>query len=351
MNFAIVPYRVRLTGLLVIAGIMAACADADDASPAPSGEPAAPVIADAAAKRTNPDGDTTTPAVVAAIGDGVAGTSASLPVVLTDPTGTATPISPDATGVIDKEHGTPVSSGAGRRLNDTGTTGCSNAQSGDLPCADPTVGTDLYPGQDAEYGRDVTHDDDSDGHAGFQLTKLDTAGAPLADQSVDYGTQPWSCVRDEVTGLTWEVKTDDGDLRDRDWRYSWFDPMGFHTSGSAGFPNGGRCADSENCDTDKYVAAVNATTLCGFADWRLPERSELLSLVDYGAVEAPAAPGAMTPYIDNTRFPNVSIGVAHWTRSDTSIAISKRTVEFKDGHSRTASVTAALAVRLVRGGQ
>jgi hypothetical protein len=49
-------------------------------------------------------------------------------------------------------------------LNDTGIVTCGDASSNDLPC--PVAD---YPGQDAEYGRDVTHNDPSDGHAGFQL--------------------------------------------------------------------------------------------------------------------------------------------------------------------------------------
>ncbi len=56
-------------------------------------------------------------------------------------------------------------------LNDTGIVGRGDGSQNDLPC--PVAG---YPGQDAQYGRDTTADDDSDGHAGFSLTKLDAKG-------------------------------------------------------------------------------------------------------------------------------------------------------------------------------
>jgi len=76
-----------------------------------------------------------------------------------------------------------------------------------------------YPGQDASYGRDVTQDNDADGHAGFSFTKLDSDGSVLPANAVNR-----SCVRDNVTGLVWEVKSNDGGLRDRSWTYSWYNP-------------------------------------------------------------------------------------------------------------------------------
>lgn len=50
-------------------------------------------------------------------------------------------------------------------INDTGIATCGDADASNDPC--PLV--DL-PNQDAEYGRDITDNDDSDGHAGFSFT-------------------------------------------------------------------------------------------------------------------------------------------------------------------------------------
>lgn len=50
-------------------------------------------------------------------------------------------------------------------------------------------------------GLSVNNNDDSDGHAGFSFTKLDANGNELLANATD-----WSCVKDNVTGLIWEVK-------------------------------------------------------------------------------------------------------------------------------------------------
>jgi len=118
---------------------------------------------------------------------------------------------------------------ASATLNDTGITTCSNATQNGLPC--PVAG---FPGQDAEYGTN-----------GFNFTKLDTNGNALPASATNH-----VCVRDNVTGLTWEVKTNDGGLRDMNKTYTW-----------------------DNAPS--YATAVNAAGLCGFKDWRIPNPKEL----------------------------------------------------------------------------
>lgn len=178
------------------------------------------------------------------------------------------------------------------RLNDTGIDRCADADNGFLSCPQPG-----FPGQDAEQGRDFTLNNYADGAAGFVFTKLDVAGAPLPDQDVQYNVTPWDCVRDEHTGLHWEVKTDDGGLRDKDWIYTWYNSTGINDGGRAGVQNGGSCVDATSCDTEKFVAAVNVAGICGFNDWRLPTRDELLSIVMQNGIFSQA------PY-DPEYFPN-----------------------------------------------
>jgi hypothetical protein len=256
-------------------------------------------------------------------------------VTLAAPTGGATLGTPvSATITIQPNDGPPPT---GNELNDTGVTGCSNGVNNGLACNDAAAGTDQFPRQDGDLGRDATANDASDGAAGFSFVKLDATGAPLADQTAAFGTTAWVCVRDNVTGLTWEVKPDDNGLRDRDWTFSWFDRTG-SDSGERGMPNGGACADTTNCDTQKYIAAVNATGICNRNDWRLPSRSELSSLVHYG--------GAAAPFIDTGFFPDIS-GAAYWSASSAGpVAWS---VDSADGSVRVIAKFSAQPVRLVSG--
>ncbi len=105
-------------------------------------------------------------------------------------------------------------------LNDTGITWGGEYPSGNNATCTSNI---ITSPQDCHQGRDATHNDDSDGHAGFSFTKLDEFGTPLADQSVDYAITPWACVQDNVTGLVWEVKITDGSIHDRNNVYRWGD--------------------------------------------------------------------------------------------------------------------------------
>jgi len=225
-------------------------------------------------------------------------------------------------------------------LNDTGIDWCANETQNFLACP-----VDGYLGQDAQSGRDVTNNDDSDGHAGFSFTKLDGNGNPLAA-----GAATWSCVRDNVTGLSWEVKTDDGGLRDKDWTYSWYNPDAATNGGSPGYAGGSpgyadygnNCFNPARCDTQKYVADVNAQGLCGAHDWRLPDLRELLSIVSNDRVN---------PAIDTTYFPNTLASSVLSASPYAYDPISALNVHFYFGSVGDGHKGNVCSVRLVRGGQ
>lgn len=189
-------------------------------------------------------------------------------------------------GVLDSL--TPTNSPT-TKLNDTGIVTCSNATTNGLAC--PVTN---FPGQDAQYGRDAqalagTLQKVGGGNAGFDFTKLDSNGNPLPANA-----SAWQCVKDNVTGLIWEVKTDDGGLRDKDNTYSWYEPDNSKNGGNAGTQNGGSCNGS-SCDTRGYIQSVNSQGLCGSSNWRMPNRNELLSIVDNSR---------FGPAIDINYFPN-----------------------------------------------
>ncbi len=109
------------------------------------------------------------------------------------------------------------------------------------------------------------------------------------------------CVKDNVTGLIWEKKTDDDGLRDKDNTYTWYNPdpktngSDVDTNNGAGVQNGGNCKGS-NCDTQAYIQALNNANYCGYSDWRMPSYGELNSIVDYGRINP-----AINPIFGDTK--------------------------------------------------
>jgi hypothetical protein len=115
-------------------------------------------------------------------------------------------------------------------------------------------------------------------------------------------------VIDNVTGLMWQRQDDS---TTRNWANA-----------------GTYCAD---------------LTLAQFADWRLPTKKELQTLIDYGRLEPPA--------IDTTAFPGTGAS-SYW--SSTSKAFysdSAWVVDFYGGYDTTYDKTNSKYVRCVRSGQ
>jgi len=206
-------------------------------------------------------------------------------------------------------------------LNDTGITTCSSETQNGLPC--PVAD---YPGQDADYGTNR-----------FNFTKLDGNGQDLPASATHH-----TCVRDNVTGLIWEVKTEDNGLRDKRWTYTWYNSNSATNGGSAGFFSNGRCYDSNRCDTEKYPQDINTAGLCGFRDWRMPTPDELLSIVDNSF---------FNPSIDAGYFPN-TVFSGFWSSSPYAADSGGAwVVSFDYGGVYGYYRRSGFAVRLVRGGQ
>ena len=246
-------------------------------------------------------------------------------------------------------------------LNDTGITHCSNADTIGLVCNEPgdgtgigiSGGTMLYPGQDAEYGRDILSANGQlpkigDGSNGFDFTKLDNLGNPLNNQYTNYTTTPWYCVRDNVTGLVWEVKTPSGsgDLRDASSTFTWYNSNSLTNGGGEGTVSGGSCLNAGRCDTEKYVEDINAIQICGYVGWRLPKLDELRSIINYSI----PSPG---PAIDTNYFPNFTPNSGYYFWSSSPHGISNNTawiVFFNEGTDINLSKSTAGSIRLVHDG-
>jgi hypothetical protein len=131
------------------------------------------------------------------------------------------------------------------------------------------------------------------------------------------------CVQDNVTGLVWEGKEASG-----------------YYGGSESFTNLG---NGELNDAQTYVLVANYFATCGFYDWRLPTRNELLTIVNYGRVE---------PKFDPAWFPNQSYWGGPYLAAEPSLTYENY-VWTVGGNGRSDGLTNLNSngslVRLVRG--
>ncbi len=127
----------------------------------------------------------------------------------------------------------------------------------------PPLEGEAYYGQDGTY---VYYKSPS-------YTKLDSIGNELPLASTE-----WVMVKDNVTGLIWEVKTDDGSVHDRDNVYTWYDSDSDTNGGNAGTED-----DGTHSNTEVFINSLNSSSFGGYnAGWRLPTMPELQSIVNYG---------------------------------------------------------------------
>lgn len=211
-----------------------------------------------------------------------------------------------------------------------------------------------FPGQDSHRGSDRASLSQAlqkigSGAVGFDFTPLDENGEPITDDA----TVP-VCVLDNVTKLVWEVKTQDGGLRDFRHQYSWYSQSS--NGGDAGelSVNSGTCQVSTgNCNTTDYVNDINAESLCGASDWRLPAYHEMLSLMHFGRQ---ALPLIDTDFFPNTNLPNDG-PLLYWTSQVSadgaaqSRSLNAWTIDFRNGNDFILPKSNLASVRLVRGGR
>lgn len=211
---------------------------------------------------------------------------------------------------------------AGGQLNDTGigAVQCYAAGSSALVDCSSAAARSLHAGQDGMTGRDADRADDADGAIGFSFLKLDAAGKALPASATQ-----WACVKDQVTGLVWENKTADGGAHDGAQRYTG------HRDGRAGSASG-------------FAAQTNAAALCGFKDWRVPSRRELIQAIHMGQAQG-------TVQID-TRWHEHLAAEYHWSSDLLAGSTSVWVLDMRLGGATSFwAPEKSFAVRLVRGPQ
>jgi len=196
---------------------------------------------------------------------------------------------------------------------DTGQSKCYN-NTVEIPC--PSPGQPFY-GQDANYSINP-----------MSYTKLDSSGNTLPDSAAD-----WSIVKDNVTGLIWEAKTNDGTIHDMNNTYTWYDP----TDSDPGYSYGGM-------HTKYFIDVLNITHFGGNSDWRIPAIKEIASIINYDII-------ALEGAISTNYFPNTQESF-YWSSSTyVSITNFAWSVYFPYGYATRSHKSFYNYVRAVRGGQ
>ena len=186
---------------------------------------------------------------------------------------------------------------------ETGVTKCYNATS-EITC--PSPGQAFY-GQDASYTINP-----------MSYTKLDASGNVLPDSATS-----WTMVKDNVTGLIWEMKTN------KDGVKNYGDPHD---------------ADNTYPGYNSNIKALNDANYGGFSDWRIPTTKEQKYIVKF-CVPYPG------PTIDSVYFPN-TVSSYYWSATLVAdFTILAWVVDFNDGDDDYLFIEESCYDRAVRGGQ
>lgn len=205
-------------------------------------------------------------------------------------------------------------------LTTTGITLCGTNDKNNLVCNASNLGELLGLGQDGEI----------------------QAGKKMTYSLIKHNND--ECIKDQITGLVWEQKTADAKLHDSNWRYSWFNANTQTNGGNAGSQASSTTCGSTltSCNTTAYIEALNKANYCGYSDWRLPTRSELINLTDYSSTQ---------PSL-NPIFTNTTVVDRYWS-STTSAKQSTQAwmSDFKDGAASPAFKDYMGHIRAVRASQ
>jgi hypothetical protein len=177
---------------------------------------------------------------------------------------------------------------------------CYDSSGNEVPCS---------PRGRAFYGQGAPY------NIAQSYTKLDSNGNSLPDSATF-----WPMVKDNVTGLIWEVKQNkDGvanhaNPHDADNTYTWYDSNPRTNGGKAGAKNAGR-------DTESFLNILKSSRFGGYSDWRLPTIKELIFLVNHDF---------FIPSINAHFFPNTK-GRHYWSSTNAGIPYGAWGVDFSYG--------------------
>jgi uncharacterized protein YjdB len=223
---------------------------------------------------------------------------------------------------------------SGGRALPTGSVTYSSAQANVATVNSAGVVTGVVPGYaiiTASYAGDSVYSPTSTTYSVSvvkQYSKISNTGVELTDAALlGSNASDWACTRDNVTGLIWEVEQSSTPAR---YTLDGTPPFNFQTT---------------------HEAAVNAAALCGFSNWRLPTKDELVALVIDSNINGVGC--INLNYFPNTLCGNINNQQQYWTSSmstmDGASAWSVRFSYYNANAWTTSTIrTTPLYVRLVR---
>ena len=190
--------------------------------------------------------------------------------------------------------------------------------------------------------------------------KISKSGKLLADNAIK-----WGCVYDHSTGLTWEVKTTDRTLHNKNLEFRWggvntrYKRLGRYLGRNL------RDIDFEQVvlpeslmfkDWDYLIDFSNEEKFCGYDDWRVPNLYEIFTLVSCSTRSPDLDSGcgknsSDAPTLELEFFPNADAG-AYWSSSLSAISVANNhawTIHFSNGSDLPKFRGSYQLVRLVRG--
>jgi len=161
-----------------------------------------------------------------------------------------------------------------------------------------------------------------------RFQKLDGQGYPLADTATEF-----TMVHDLISDLIWEVKPLDTDVQGSDRMFTWYNPDNATNGGYEG-------TTTPYGDTQYYIDWLNRKQLGGQSNWRMPEISELMSLINVSK---------NSPHIAIQFFPNTQSGCYWASTPHAQYSGDAWIVDFSDATDDYISKAHSCYIRAVRG--
>ena len=190
--------------------------------------------------------------------------------------------------------------------------------------------SDIEAPQDCDQGRDATDNNDSDGYAGFNFTRLNSADGS-ENNGADYEQDPWGCIRDNTTGLIWEVKnSDSSSMSQISRKFTLVEQSNAHYAYD-------------------LVDELNNKKLCGYDDWRIPTIDEIQSIFIFSGK---FIDNGSRVYFDNSYLtPSTGYVSDYWSISPSNDTAGKYlAIKQKEGEIYYDWQAEEKLVRLVRSG-